>query len=90
MKFLYRFNSAPAGRYYSESWARENLPVRQMDRNVGKHLHCGILWYDKNNQPWVVVNRCGNPVDFSGIEEAYKFLTDQLNSQEVPFCITFG
>ena len=57
MKFLYRFNSAPAGRYYSESWARENLPVRQMDRNVGKHLHCGILWYDKNNQPWVVVNR---------------------------------
>ena len=32
MKFLYRMNSAPAGRYYDEDLVRSRVPVIELDR----------------------------------------------------------
>lgn len=90
MKFLYRMNSAPAGRYYTDQGVKDRVPVIELDRKKEKALYCGTLWYDKKGQPWEVIGERGIASDFPGIEEAYKFLTDYLNGMEVPFCITFG
>ena len=90
MKFLYRMNSAQAGRYYTEQGVKDRVPVIELDRKKEKALYCGTLWYDKKGQPWAVIGERGIASDFPGIEEAYKFLTDYLNGMEVPFCITFG
>lgn len=32
MKFLYRMNSAPAGRYYTERGVKDRVPVIELDR----------------------------------------------------------
>lgn len=90
MKFLYRMNSAPAGRYYDEASVRRNVPVIELDRRKERELCCGILWYDKKGQPWAIVESIERKTDFPGIDDAYKALTVYLDQQEVPFCISFG
>lgn len=90
MKFLYRMNSAPAGRYYDEETVRRKVPVIELDSRKRRELHCGILWYDKKGQPWGIVESLEKETDFPSIEDAYKALATYLDHPEVPFCITFG
>lgn len=90
MKFLYRMNSAPAGRYYDEEKTRRQVPVIELDRRKQRELYAGILWYDKKGQPWAIVESMDKETDFPNIDAAYKALAVYLDHQEVPFCITFG
>lgn len=90
MKFLYRVNSAPLDRYYTEQYVKERVPVIKLDRRKEQALHCGTLWYDRKGEPWAVVGEVGVAAEFPGIEEAYRFLTGYLNSAEVPFSLTYG
>ena len=90
MKFLYRMNSAPAGRYYDEDLVRSRVPVIELDRRKERELCCGILWDDKKGQPWAIVESIDKETNFFGIDDAYKALAVYLDHQEVPFCITFG
>ena len=62
----------------------------KLDRRKEKELYCGLLWYDKNNEAWALIEKDGKPADFPNIDEAYKALTENLNAEEVPFCITVG
>lgn len=90
MKFLYKMNSAPAGRYYDEDLVKRRVPVIELDRRKEQELYCGSLWYDKKGQPWAIVESIEKKADFPNIDEAYKALAVYLDHQEVPFCITFG
>lgn len=90
MKFLYRMNSAPAGRYYDEDLVRRKVPVIELDRRKERELYCGILWYDKKGQPWAIVESIDRETNFAGIDDAYKALAVYLDRQEVPFCISFA
>lgn len=55
MKFLYRMNSAPAGRYYDEDLVKRRVPVIELDRRKEQELYCGSLWYDKK----AALGHCG-------------------------------
>ena len=90
MKFLYRMNSAPAGRYYDEDLVKRRVPVIELDRRKEQELYCGSLWYDKKGQPWAIVESIDKQAEFPNLDEAYTALAVYLDHQEVPFCITFG
>lgn len=90
MKYLYRMNSAPAGRYYDEEAVRKHVPVIELDRRKERELRCGCLWYDKKGQSWAIVESIERETDFHSIDDAYKALAVYLDQQEVPFCISFG
>ena len=90
MKYLYRMNSAPAGRYYDEETVRKNVSVIKLDHRKERELYCGTLWYDKKGQPWAIVESVERETDFPSIADAYNALAAYLDHQEVPFCISFG
>ncbi len=86
MKYLYRMDSA-GNYYYTEESVKRYIPIRRATPVILRNLYCGLIWYDKYDKPWALID---GGAEFSSEAAAISALVDELNAREVEPEFVYG